>query len=257
MQVHCPNCGQPNPPEGAFCGNCGAPLAQADGRQAASPAGTVGEGGGAATQEGPEPGVFLAGGGGEAAAPQDEYAREPSAPEGEVAPEPAGTEEPSAQQPPGPEEAMVQEPEPPLEAADRAEGAPSREVLYYSDDMAVVARERAVLGGETYLLADILSVSMDVKSATRLPSVLVALLGAGVTLFALIWVQGDPLLGMILTVGGLALLAVGILLTITARARYVVRIETDQGEVEALASPDRYRVERIVRALEHALAGNG
>ena len=55
-------------------------------------------------------------------------------------------------------------------------------------------------------------------------------------------------------VGGLALLAVGILLIITARARYVVRIETDQGEVDALASPDRYRVERIVRAVERATA---
>jgi hypothetical protein len=257
MQVQCPNCGQSNPAESVFCGSCGATLAGADVGQAASPAVNAGEGGDPATQEGPEAGEFPVGEGGEAMAPEDEYAWEPSGWEGEYDPGPAGPEEASAQQPPGLEGAIVQEPKPPPEVADRADVTPSKEVLYYSDDMAVVATERAVLGGETYLLADILSVSMAVKSTNRVPSALVALLGAGITLFALIGARGDPLLGIILTVGGLALLAVGLLLTITARARYVVRLETGQGEVDALASPDRYRVERIVRAVERAMAGTG
>jgi hypothetical protein len=128
-----------------------------------------------------------------------------------------------------------------------------RDLTYYEDEEVTISPGVATLGDRTYALNDVVSVSMEHKPANRMPSLLLAVFGALVAVTALADVWGDPVMGIVVTACGLALLGLGTLLAATAQPRHIVRVDTASGEEEALVSPDKERVERVVGAIRQAL----
>jgi hypothetical protein len=138
------------------------------------------------------------------------------------------------------------------EAAPAAKASPEIET-YYSDEGVRVTNLGAVFGPRIYGVAEMTSVSMATKAPNRLPSMLLSVAGVLIVIIALTDVFGDATMGLTLVVGGLVLLGVGLLLLMTVRPGYIVRLETLSGEVDALASPDQERVQSIVNAIDRVL----
>jgi hypothetical protein len=286
MQIECGNCNVLNAADSAFCGNCGALLSPTGPREGegAQPAEEAPE---AKAPQAQEPGDLMTPLE-EAMEPQEqepedsvsppEEAMEPQEqePEDSVSPPEEATEPqedeigdavrtPEAEELdlPGPPEEEVVEPSSALDldaddlqSLQVAESLPG-ETVYYRDETTSITSERAVLEAKTLLLPDIESVSMEAKRAGRIPSILLALVGAFLAVLALTNILGDPILGLILTAGGLVLLGIGITLAITAKTEYIIWLGTDSGPVQALASPDQGRAEAIVQALGEALGEQG
>ena len=167
----------------------------------------------------------------------------PSA-ESEVPQEAAPEASPGARREPTPETVRPQVSEPPRAQDD---------LTYYEDEEVAISPGVAILGDRTYSLSDVASVSLEYKPASRMPSLLLAAFGALVAVTALADVWGDPVMGIVVTACGLALLGLGTLLAATAQPRYIVRVNTAAGEEDALVSPNQERVERIAQAIRKAL----
>lgn len=216
-QVDCSKCGVPNPADDTHCAECGASLASAE----ASP---------------------------EARA-SPEVAPKPPAP-AEMVQEVAPSEEAVLGVAPSPEGSTEAIPAP--EAAPAAKSSPEIET-YYSDEGVRVTNLGAVFASRIYGVAEMTSVSQATKAPDRLLSVVVSVAGVLIVIIALTDVFGDAQIGVTLVVGGLVLLGVGLLLLMTARTSYIVRLEIISGEVDALVSPDQERVQAIVNAIDKAL----
>jgi hypothetical protein len=132
--------------------------------------------------------------------------------------------------------------------------SPQEEVTYYSDGAITVSSTRAVLGGKTYAMANITSVSMGEKPANRAPAIFIVLLGA----------MGVLLAGMGLfdngsawyAIGGV-LMALGIILAVAAKGQYMVRIGSASGEADALVSQSKGHIAEIVDAMNQAIVERG
>lgn len=116
---------------------------------------------------------------------------------------------------------------------------------------------QVVVGERTYLLADIASVSVARESAHRLSSILLALFGTAILVVGLGVLQREgftppPLLGILLSLAGFVLAAIGFLLTVTARTHYALRLETDTGAEDAVVSTDRSLIRSMADALQQA-----
>jgi hypothetical protein len=131
-------------------------------------------------------------------------------------------------------------------------GRPDAEEVYFADGQVRITRRHAVLGEKRYALAEIWSAAMELRSASRLPSLLLAGFGAALALTALADLWNDPLLGILLTVGGLILLGIGLLLTVITQQQYILCLGVGEEQVDAFSSPERARVERIVQAIRQA-----
>ena len=173
-----------------------------------------------------------------------ESVQSPHSVEVEEPQEAAAEASPGATPEPAPEIVLPQVSEPPPTQND---------LTYFEDEEVSISPEIAILGDRTYSLNDIASVSMEHKPAGRMPSLLLAVFGALVAVTALADVWGDPVMGIVVTACGLALLGLGMLLAATAQPRYIVRVSTASGEEDALVSPNQERVERIVEAIRKAL----
>jgi len=108
-----------------------------------------------------------------------------------------------------------------------------------------------VFGAKTYSVANITSVEMADTPPNRKWPTLIAL--AGVAFLVLSGIAGDATFGII----GVAILGVGVLLIFRAKRRYVVRLASASGETEALVSDDRDLIEKIVAAIQKAIAARG
>jgi hypothetical protein len=117
---------------------------------------------------------------------------------------------------------------------------------------------KVVLGERIYLLADILSASVAKESAHRLSSILLALFGIAILVVGLGILQRDgvtppSLFGILLSLAGFVLAAIGLLLTVTARTHYALRLETDAGTEEVALSTDRSLIRSMAEAIHQAL----
>jgi hypothetical protein len=122
---------------------------------------------------------------------------------------------------------------------------PAKEKVYHSDGAITVTSTRAVLGGKTYAMANITSVSL----AENQPGAGCgcALLGAGFV-FALVLFSGESIgLGLF----GIMLLIVGGM--IMSQKTYVVRIGSASGEANALENRSKVYIQEIVDALNQAI----
>jgi len=119
------------------------------------------------------------------------------------------------------------------------------EASYYQDGTVSITNARAVLGGKTYAMANITSVSMATIPANRKPGIVIAIIGlliAGVTNGGII---------------GLLILAAGIVLAVIVKPSYVVRIGSASGEADGLVSPNIEYIQKIVNAVNEAIIKRG
>ena len=128
------------------------------------------------------------------------------------------------------------------------------EVNYYQDGAVTVTNARAVLGGKTYAMANVTSVSMAEKPANRTTGIVIALVGLALAA-CLGTVGGDAsAVGIIF---GLLVLGAGIAMAVTAKGSYIVRIGSASGEADGLVSNDRDHIQKIVSAMNEAIINRG
>ena len=125
------------------------------------------------------------------------------------------------------------------------------EETYYSRDDIHITNARAVLGGKTYAMANITSVSMAKKPANRTLGIVIALIGV---IIAACGGIGDTSIWIILGVLGLV---VGIVIAALIKPSYIVRLGSASGESDALASHDQQYIREIVVAVNEAIISRG
>jgi len=152
------------------------------------------------------------------------------------------------------------------------------EVTFYQDRQVLITNARAVLGGTTYAMANITSVSMGTISPSYAPSILVGLAAILVpSCICCIGFPGSILLGILpanwssnslattavlgvvvglLVIGGLGI-AASITLALFSKPTHIVVIGSASGEVNAMASKNRRHIEQVVNALNHAIISRG
>ena len=136
------------------------------------------------------------------------------------------------------------------QAETRAE-SDSQETTYYSSGNVSVTSKRAVFGAKTYSVANITSVEMaDTPPDRKWPNLILL---AGAALLVLSGITNSATPGII----GLIIVGVGLFLLFRAKRRYVVRLASASGETEALVSDDRDLIEKIVAAIQNAIAERG
>lgn len=144
----------------------------------------------------------------------------------------------------------------------------SEEVVYYSDGAIQITNARAVLGGKTYAMANITSVMMGKIPANRTAGMVAILIGlliascAVCPAFIALDSSGSEAAGSWIASVGLGLLGVlvlgsGIVLAVIAKPRYVVKLGSASGEMNALASHDQEYIQEIVSALNEAIIRRG
>lgn len=127
------------------------------------------------------------------------------------------------------------------------------ETSVYQDPNIHITNLRAILQGKTYSMANVTSVSVFTQEASRMPSVVLAIVGG---LFVLVALGAGDLRGCFLLLG-LPLLMIGILVAVSAKDRHWVRIGSASGETNALSSNDREYIMKIVRAMNDAIVRRG
>jgi len=136
------------------------------------------------------------------------------------------------------------------------------EVLYLQEGGALVTNARIVIGGKTYVLSGISSVSavrIDPKIGGDLFAAIIGAVGLLIALsnFASWWPNrffGDFPASVAICGGvGLLLAGAGILNMRQARPRFAARIVSASGENDALVSKDEAQVDRLVEAINKAI----
>ena len=125
----------------------------------------------------------------------------------------------------------------------RNESDPKREKVFLAEDGVRITSTRAILGGKTYALRNISSVSLEeipadtaTANAMILWGLILSLCTCGLTL--------------ILSIIGAVMLS-------NAKPSYAVRLASNAGEHHALISNDQEQIEAIVKAIEEAMIAYG
>lgn len=128
----------------------------------------------------------------------------------------------------------------------------SNEPALYQNGTDVITATRASLGGKTYDLAGIKSVSL--VAPTLRPEYGYGLVGLGVILL----LAGYFVWGVFLTpmLAGVVLVIVGIALAVMVHPTYTVNLNNANGQASSVAFTDRGQAQRAVAALSKALSGN-
>jgi LPXTG-motif cell wall-anchored protein len=136
-------------------------------------------------------------------------------------------------------------------------------VRFELEQVSAFAGIRIMVPGQTYALANITSVRTTTVDPKIGGSVLTIVLGALVTLGALVGLlagEGDryTLQGQgLLQLGGLALISGGILVLVRKKRFYAVVLGTAGSEVQSWTSRDRDFISRVVAALNEAIVARG
>lgn len=142
----------------------------------------------------------------------------------------------------------------------------AQEVTYYSDETGVrITSARAILGNNTYSMANISSVGLGAIPANRTPATVATLCGL-VMMFVAIWLAWDSvrdslavaaLLGALFGLPGLLMLLWGVRATGTAKPTYVVCLRAAGGETNALLSQNKGYIDSIIQAINEAIVKRG
>ena len=127
----------------------------------------------------------------------------------------------------------------------------SAEQTYYQGDGVTITNSRAIMGGKTYVMANITSVAMQQIAADTSGSVNLAIVGVVVLVVSSIF--SSTLIGII----GFAIIVFAIYLFLNSKPEFAVAISAASGEQKALQSPDRATIEKIVAALNEAIIHRG
>lgn len=127
----------------------------------------------------------------------------------------------------------------------------SKETIYYQDTSVTVSNKRAILGGNTYPVRNITSVSMG-NVAPGGTALIMILIIAGLILafvgFGLAQFGSYLILGV-----GIALIVAGLAIMVINRPSYAVRIGSASGETNALVSKEKAYIQAVVDALNRAI----
>lgn len=130
---------------------------------------------------------------------------------------------------------------------------PAREEqCFYSDSAGVrVTSTRLLVESTTYAMQNITSIKRDSTPPSRVGPVVIFLVGA---LLLLGGVSGSGL-GMVIF--ALLMLAVGAAWWKSQKTTYHLVIASASGEVKAISSEDKQRVDNIVQAVNESIIGRG
>lgn len=113
------------------------------------------------------------------------------------------------------------------------------ETTLYKDNFVTISNKRAVIGGTTYSMSNITSVSVVKVPPSWLPGIVIGLLGAVMACVIFIFMNDAPYLQLLLAFlflgGGVAL---GVVVTIQAKPNYYLKFLSASGETKALSSKD-------------------
>lgn len=126
---------------------------------------------------------------------------------------------------------------------------PPPEVPIYSDGQVTVTTARFVVGPMLYPIRGITAVQPVLIPADRGASVVVGLGGAVMMLLG--FSTDSPGVGVV----GVVLVLVAAGLWMAAKPKYIVRVWTAGGQVDAVWSEDQARMQQIVAALHRATMG--
>jgi hypothetical protein len=121
------------------------------------------------------------------------------------------------------------------------------ERTYYSDGTITITNARAVLGGKTYAMANITSVSTFTQAPSQTGASLLGLFGLSLGLVG----------SGVVSVLGWALFAIGALVFFKRKPTYCVRLGSASGEANALTDGRKDYIEKIVAALNEAIVKRG
>ena len=128
----------------------------------------------------------------------------------------------------------------------------TEEVNFYSDEKGVrITNSRAIFGAKTYAMANISSISMGTIAAKLMPGILVAIMGL------LIIIPSASLGKVGFIIFGVLVLVIGILMSTTAKATYIVKIASTSGEADAISSHDKNYIQSVVNAMNEAIIKRG
>jgi hypothetical protein len=126
-----------------------------------------------------------------------------------------------------------------------------RERTYYQDERAHVTFKRAIIDGESYDIADMTAVRMQIEQPDILRPVLILSFGFLLVIVGLLTDLGT--FSVVLIGLGVISAAAGTLVILLSKVRYVVVIDGAEGEVQALTSRDKAVVSPIVDAIGEVL----
>jgi hypothetical protein len=156
-------------------------------------------------------------------------------------------------------------PQPEPRAPVRPAPSPPKEKVFYKQAGDRITNYVAHVGGTTYAMSDILSVSMATRKATLGDVIQVYVTGFFIAFMALMFLTFllSFLVDIYIGVGFwiieifLGLVLAAIFGEFRAKARYAVRIRDSSGERDILVSRNKSHVQRIVNAITEALAQKG
>lgn len=128
-----------------------------------------------------------------------------------------------------------------------------QETVYLNTSDVLITHSRAVIQNKTYAMSNITSVAMLTKPPNKEAHFLLLATGA---IILVIGLSGGN--GSILCTGiGALFVLLGILMLISARTQYIVRIGSASGESNALTSIRQETVQHIVDAMNEAIIRRG
>ncbi len=126
------------------------------------------------------------------------------------------------------------------------------EVVFYSDDSGVrVTNSRLISGSTTYAMNNITSVSLNSESPSRVWPLVFSSIGIFSCLNGL---SGTEHSGVVF---GLFMLGIGVLWWKAQKTKYHLKIASASGEMNAITSTNKKRVESIIQAVNEAIIGRG
>jgi hypothetical protein len=126
-----------------------------------------------------------------------------------------------------------------------------RERTYYQDERAHVTFKRAIIDGESYDIADMTAVRMQIEQPDILRPVLILSFGFLLVIVGLLIDLGT--FSVVLIGLGVISAAAGTLVILLSKVKYVAVIDGAEGEVQALTSRDKAVVAPIVDAIGEIL----
>lgn len=126
---------------------------------------------------------------------------------------------------------------------------PPEERVFYStaDNSVRITNTRAIIGGKTYAMSNITSVTIVQKKINIVLVVILALIG----LASLFFIGQSPIVTLVIVA------ACAGLIFLLVRPSYAMRLGSASGESEALVSRNKPQVEQITSAMNEAIVHRG
>jgi len=143
----------------------------------------------------------------------------------------------------------------------QAAGSATGEAIYFDSGDVIVTSARIVIGAKLYSVKHITSVqTVKLRNQARFWGIIIALFGVLIVLLGLPSFFYERGQGSSSGIGGCGCIVTGVIMSVTgvslavfSKTKYVVRLASASGEVDALKSPDKELIAAIVGAITKAI----